>query len=241
MHYQGREFYLSFIITMYVREGIVMAADSRLTVNGTIQQSDSNSKLFLAPGNIGISTCGQADIGGVPIAGYIESFINEKLADGSRDIEEVPGLLMDYFKALKSPPATIFHIAGYKVENGRSVQRVFIVNIKTGQITRNNLPDPGGNEVQGATWGGETDVLVRLIQQLYIKDQKGNYQPLPGSQILWGFFTLQDAIDYAVFAVRTTIDSIRFQTRPKTVGGPIDVLVIKPNEAFWVQKKKLSI
>jgi 20S proteasome alpha/beta subunit len=232
---------MSFIITLYVREGIVMAADSRLTVNNTIQQSDSNNKLFLVPGNVGISTCGQADIEGVPIAGYIESFINEKLTGEQVDIDIVPGLVMDYFRSMTEPPAAIFHIAGYKTENGRSIQRVYIVNIKAEQISRNNIPDSTGNEVQGATWGGETDVLIRLVQQLYIKDQKGNFQPLRNSQILWGYFTLQDAIDYAVFAVRTTIDSIRFQTRPKTVGGQIDVLVIKPKEAFWIQKKKLSI
>jgi len=50
---------------------------------------------------------------------------------------------------------------------------------------------------------------------------------------------LQDAIDFSIFAIRTTIDTIRFQPRPKTVGGPIDVLVIKPEETIWVQHKAL--
>ena len=39
--------------------------------------------------------------------------------------------------------------------------------------------------------------------------------------------------------MRSTIDAIRFQPRPKTVGGPIDVIVIKPNRSFWVQRKEL--
>ncbi len=64
-------------------------------------------------------------------------------------------------------------------------------------------------------------------------------QPLPYFQIPYQFFTLQDAIDFCVFAVRSTTDAIKFQPRPKTVGGPIDVLVIKPDEAFWVQRKEL--
>ena len=84
---------MSFIITLYVREGIVMASDSRLTLNVTQQQedkqiiqaavgqSDSNYKTFLATNNIGISTYGAADIKGVPIAGYIESFISEELSE----------------------------------------------------------------------------------------------------------------------------------------------------------------
>jgi len=63
-----------------------MAADSRLTLTiprtqpgGQAQTlslttSDSAKKLFVAPNNVGIATCGAADIGGVPIAGFIESF-----------------------------------------------------------------------------------------------------------------------------------------------------------------------
>ena len=57
-----------------------------------------------------------------------------------------------------------------------------------------------------------------------------------------GKSTVLDAIDFAVYAVRSTVDSIRFiATRSKTVGGPIDVLVIKPREAFWVQRKTLKV
>jgi hypothetical protein len=53
--------------------------------------------------------------------------------------------------------------------------------------------------------------------------------------------TLQDAIDFAVYAVRTTIETMRFQQKEKTVGGPIDILVIKPNEVpTWIKRKELS-
>jgi hypothetical protein len=62
---------------------------------------------------------------------------------------------------------------------------------------------------------------------------------MPYYQVPWGFFTLQDAIDYARYAVQTTIDSIRFQPRPKTVGGPVDILVIRPEDTVWVQHKEL--
>ncbi len=66
---------MSFVITLNVREGIVMASDSRITLNsqeigtnGTpslnvaVGMSDSNYKTFLAYNKIGVSTCGQADI-----------------------------------------------------------------------------------------------------------------------------------------------------------------------------------
>lgn len=79
---------MSFIISLYVREGIVMASDSRLTLNTSSKQgkqvisvatgmSDSNYKTFLGAQGFGISTFGQADIKGVPLSGYIEAFVND--------------------------------------------------------------------------------------------------------------------------------------------------------------------
>jgi hypothetical protein len=51
--------------------------------------------------------------------------------------------------------------------------------------------------------------------------------------------SLQDAIDFSIYAIRTTIDTMRFQARPKNVGGPIDVLVLTPDETKWIQRKAL--
>jgi hypothetical protein len=244
---------LSLVVTMFVREGIVMAADSRLTLNNTVQQNaqvtnqlsvtqtDSNFKVFLAPGNVGIATFGMGDIGGVPIAGYIESFMEEMLAGQQVEIDRIPGMILDYFTAMKVPPATYFHIGGYKLENGRLVQYVFEVNIPAKSIKRVNKPDPKGSEHLGSSWGGETDLLSRLLNPSCWKGADGRFYDNAQYNIPWQFFTLQDAIDFAVFAVRTTADTMRFQPRPKTVGGPIDVLVIKPKESFWVQKKTLHL
>jgi hypothetical protein len=54
--------------------------------------------------------------------------------------------------------------------------------------------------------------------------------------------TVQDAIDFAVYAIRTTIDTMRFQARAKNVGGNIDVLLLKPNQdPQWIKKKEYQI
>ncbi len=239
---------MSFIITIYVHEGIVMASDSRLTLNATqkqdgqttvrlaVGQSDANYKTFLAPNNIGISTYGAADVQGMPIAGSIEAFIREQLGTGAIEVDAVPPLLVDYFRHIAPPPDTGFHVAGYKTIDSRRVQHVWQVTVKTGEIKQTN-----SNYNQGATWSGEADILARLLQPVWIKDAAEQFQPLPNYAIPWQFFTLQDAVDFAVYAVRTTIDSLRFQPRAKTVGGPIDVLVIKPDAAYWVQHKQLHI
>jgi hypothetical protein len=233
------------IITIYTREGIVMAADSRLTLNAqqnqagqqvvqlSVGQTDSVHKLFLAPNSVGIATYGAADIQGVPIAGYVETFIQERL-NPPLEVDAVPAVLLDYFRALPGPPATFFHVTGYKTEHGSRVQHVWEVAVAQNTTQRVNQP----NE-QGARWGGETDVLTRLINPVFTRDVQGVYHEVSAFTIPWQFFTLQDAIDFAAYAMRATIESMRFQARAKTVGGAVDILVLKPASAEWVARKGL--
>ena len=63
--------------------------------------------------------------------------------------------------------------------------------------------------------------------------------PVPRPPIFWDAMALQDAIDFSIYAVRTTIDTMRFQARQKNVGGPIDVLLITPDVAEWIQRKTM--
>ena len=49
----------------------------------------------------------------------------------------------------------------------------------------------------------------------------------------------QDAVGYAVHLIRTTIDELRFEPRPPSVGGPIDVPGITPSEARSGPRKEL--
>jgi hypothetical protein len=62
---------------------------------------------------------------------------------------------------------------------------------------------------------------------------------VPAFAIPWQFFTLLDAIDFAAYGMRATIESMRFQARAKTVGGAVDILVLKPAVTEWVAKKQL--
>jgi hypothetical protein len=240
---------MSLIVTIYVREGIVMASDSRLSLNSTSQQdqgqtvllsasqSDSSYKTFLTPSRVGISTCGAADINGVPIAGTIESFIHDVVEPKQLDVEAVPTELLTYFAAFSPVPKTQFHVAGYKKAKDTSEQHVWSVSVADGKIERSNP-----NQIQGISWGGEADVLTRIIQPVgQLKPDGSLLAALPHHQIPWPYFTLQDAIDFAVFAIRSTIDVIRFQPRAKTVGGAIDVLVLKPSDTVWVSRKELRV
>ena len=231
---------MSLIISIYTHEGIVMAADSRLTLNTKVPHgkktkeiafdfSNATYKLFCTKLRVGISTCGDAGIGPKPIAGYIDQFA---LEHGNVAVDELAPRLLSHFRTLNQTLDATFHVAGYD-SDGK--QRVFMVS-----TARNLVQQVNPDGMQGANWGGETDVLTRIIKASWLADDKGNPgAKLPSYNIPWEFFSLQDAIDFAVFAMKATIGAIRFQNRLKTVGGPIDILVVKPNVAQWVQRKEL--
>lgn len=237
---------MTLIITVYVKEGIVMASDSRSTYQNEEIMPDNNGgeirkirygvhitdtvyKTFVTKNHIGISTCGDSSINGSPITGYIESFIRE---NSKTSIVDMPNKLIKYFKNLDENLDTIFHIAGYKSVCGETIQKIYIVDIfneKIEEIMTNN---------QGATWSGEPDVLTRILNDVSEVNANESKQ-LPLYPVLWQYFTLQDAVEFAEYAIKTTIDTMRFQQRVKTVGGPIDILVIKPDKHIWLAKKGL--
>ena len=226
-----------------------MAADSRLTLTIprtqpggqphtlSLATSDSAKKLFLAPNNVGIATCGAADIGGVPIAGFVESFIVERLKGQNHAAEQVTNELKEYLATLGVRPGTSFHVAGYAKTAAGLDQTQFFVDPAAGQVSRLN---PANR--QGANWGGEIDVLQRLLNEVALTQVGGQPPaPLPFFGVPFEFFTLQDAIDFAVYGIRSTIETLRFQAREKTVGGPIDVLVVTPDGSRWIAQKQLVV
>jgi len=239
---------MSLVVTVYTREGIVMAADSRLTLtyprNDPGQQphtisvttSDSAKKLFLTPNHIGISTFGTAAIKGAPIAGVIESFIVEQTKDKNLPPKETADALLAYLTAMGVSQSTSFHVAGYRPDGTTFKQEVFFLDLAAKTVKQISVTGQ-----QGANWGGEFDVLQRLLNDVLLTGAPGAAPtPIPFFGVPFEWFTLQDAIDFANFAIRATIDTLRFQAREKTVGGPVDILVITPDNSHWIAQKQLT-
>jgi hypothetical protein len=240
-----RRGFMSFVIAVYVNEGIVLASDRRTTYSNTTKNGDetiielgihttnSTEKTFMCPNKCGISTCGEASINEKPITGYIQQFIREKIHEET-DISSIPKMLIDYFNAFEPIPNTNFIVAGY-TKDSETKQQIFKINIGNQKI------ESIDTENQGATWDGEVLTLVRLIQNCAIKNEDGTYTDLPQNDISWNFFTLQDAVDFAKYAVETTIKTMHFQNVVETVGGNVDILIIKPNEIKWLEKEELHL
>ncbi len=61
-----------------------------------------------------------------------------------------------------------------------------------------------------------------------------------GPNANFGLFSLQDAIDYAKFLIRTTADFQRFSGNMPTVGGEIDIALVTNHRGFqWIAQKEL--
>ena len=242
---------MSLVIAVYVPEGIVMASDSRRSVKiegkspegedfkvETVN-SDAVIKTFLLENQqVGISNFGQDLISGVPMAGHIKKFIETELIPAD-DVAIIPKKLVEYFKKSFGNIDTGFHVAGYKKENKVSMAHVYDCHVGRNTIQRKNIK-PDDSLAYGAIWSGQTDILVSIILPVKFKDEKGNEKIIrPVAPIIWDAMTLQDAIDFSIYAIRTTIDTMRFQARPKNVGGPINVLLLTPEKVKWIQRKEL--
>jgi len=159
---------MSFIITVYVPQAIVMASDSRqsITVERQIPDgtklpavetvsSDFVYKTFLLPKQgVGISTFGESILGKVTIESYIERFQEGKLADKD-DILSVAQKLLEFFRQRFPNADTAFHIAGFKKESGVSVPYVYYCQVSRNDMRRLNTKPETDEVLYGVSWGGQ--------------------------------------------------------------------------------------
>jgi hypothetical protein len=231
---------MSLIVTVYVPSGIVMAADSRMsalrseerevegkktTIKQQIVLSDSAYWLLqLHKVSAGVALYDSAMIGSQPIESHVQRFETEVLEAGD-DIDAVADKLMAYFREGYPGVPAGFHVAGYRSQGKARVPVVLVGHtVRETQIRRVNLSDSGDLQY-GVVRAGDVLVANRLIDKTQLP--------------LFAAMPLQDAIDYAVHLIRTTIDTLRFEPRFPSVGGPIDVLVVRPDGLEWVQRKGL--
>ena len=133
---------MSFLVAVYVNEGIVLASDRRSTytqtenINGlTVQKigihvTNSTDKTFICPNGAGISTCGDASIMGKPITGFIQDMIHSKIKEET-SVKEIPQIIIDYFSNFVMTPNVNFLVAGYAAdEDSTQNQKLYKIVLK---------------------------------------------------------------------------------------------------------------
>lgn len=220
---------MSIIATVYLPEGIAMAADSRLTLtkccdDGTKERytlSDNSQKIFLIKNNtIGISCCGDAIIANKSVGDFIRWF--EITQVKSEDTVEVIANKLKNFTIKNHGGGVLYHVAGYTGDDP------YFYIIIDDNLSRDNFNYKTNNLMFGASWNGQTNYLVNLING----PKKFN--------VNWELMQLKDGIDLAEFMIDVTIKSQRFTDGLATCGGDIDLLVITKDYAKWIKHKVLN-
>lgn len=224
---QVRGDYMSIICAVYLPEGIVMAADSRITRTKywkdeqgarhelVYPDNDNAQKVFmLGKTPVGIASCGDAFLDGKPIANFIRIFEIECIMEGDSP-ETVAKKLWEY--------TATYHKNVQFIVSGYELDEPYVFCLDTA-FYRMNLNEK--NELLfGASWKGQCEAITKL------------FNSEPKLRFTWVTMPLKDGVDLAEFIVDTTIKYQRFQDGIQTCGGAIDILVINKDRAFWYQHK----
>jgi hypothetical protein len=241
-------------------EGLVFAADSRsslLSANKFRIATDHAQKVFEIGDRFAAVTFGWSTLQGKTIAGVIKEFNAQTAVPG--DIDAAAISLRDDLKrridahiAAGLDPVPTYDVLGFTMGgfDTNGVGHLKRIWLPSGSIT-----DGSTTSDPGVQWDGEVDAIVRLVwgyDRLRLdtsKWAKRNRDKLDevAYNIPVPWFALQDAIDFAAFVVRTTIDTQRFidgtvndPGSSPTCGGPLQIVTVTSHGGVeWVQQTKL--
>ncbi|MBI2843324.1 MAG: hypothetical protein HYX78_07985 [Armatimonadetes bacterium] len=250
-------------------EGLVLAAESRVTLTVTAQNPgppplhvnfDNATKLlsFSPPHHhVGVVTYGTASIGLRTAQSFIPEF-ESSLPTDRIPVPDFAKLLGEFFMEqwkqamsgkYNGSPMTL--VAG-GFDEGDPYGRVFIMDIpyRPQPTERNPHPD------FGITWGGQREFVDRILQGFDSRLQPLTEQVLGKDdpklkelitrlqelqmQIPLQAMALQDCVDLAIFMIRTTINAQSLTVGIRGVGGAIDVATVTRNDGLrFVQRKSI--
>jgi hypothetical protein len=260
---------VSLAIAIKGPEGIVLAADSRVTLEAHRGSApplpvhfDNATKLISLSGDhkyVGIVTYGLAVIGQRTAHSFLPEIEQTVLPEKGRlTVQEYSEKLSAFFlkqwqqgmPAGYNGPDMSFVVGGYS--SGQPYGEVFLFSIP-------RTPNPVEQHVKGfgMTWGGQLEVVSRVIQgfdpglpsiaqkvlslsdlqkdTLYTELKKSLEYPIP-FQVL----ALQDCVDLATFLIRSTMTAQRMAIALRGVGGAIDVATITRAAGLdYVQRKQV--
>lgn len=256
---------MSLAITVITPEGIVQAADSRVSIpmnirDGVLSYSslDHATKLlaFESPNtHISVATYGAGTIGARTAHSFTKEF-QETLTLNKLTVKSFAKKLQDFYKArwdeIEDNPQTspmIFQVAG--INSSQQFGELYVVSIP-GEDPPQKVISDGEFSLY---YGGDKYVVERIIQgrdlridTKIIEDESLNdahtvlgsiFDEIANTHMLpIGSYALQDAIDLARFLIDTTSKMQKLSLNIKTVGGAIDVSCVTKNGNHKVISKK---
>lgn len=250
-------------------EGIVLAADSRVTLEARrgeeptiVVHYDNATKLlsFGTPNNyVGAVTYGAAIIGLRTAHSFVPEF-ELTLPDERLTVQDFASALSGFFigrwkegmpEDFKGPSMS-FVVGGYDPD--AAYGKVFVFSIPESPTPEPRNP---GEKDFGMTWGGQLEVVSRIVhgydpalvgivkEKLGPDDQQTSdllavFRERLQFRIPYEVLPLQDCVDLATFLVRTTMTAQALGVGIRGVGGAIDVAMITRTKGLeYVQQKQI--
>ncbi len=249
-------------------EGIVLAADSRVTLTGQRPNSnllveahyDNATKLLRTRGQdfVGAVTYGLGALGDREprtAHSYLPEFETELAAEKRLPVEEFATRLGDFFRhqwnAANTPAGAepmVFLVGGF--DEGDAYGRVFELEVP-------NSPAPVERSANdfGITFGGQAEIAGRLLngydpQLEHLVQANVHLNPAQTTNlrqkvlqrlampIPYQFLPLQDCVDLAIFLIKTTATLQGWAAGARGVGGAIDVATITRTDGFRAIQEK---
>jgi hypothetical protein len=256
-------------VSLRVPDGIVIASDSLSTINQPISQTHTvkakcdscgspieikdvpvpsvsvpasswpyTQKVYPFLGRFGLAIFGSNFVNNRSMYSHITSMTG-RLAEREGEelqIDQVVDEITQYFRAqlltewqktsinVDLQPDTWFPFGFHVVGHAKNADNEPVAETRIVHVGKS--PKVEQHQGLGCSVSGDPSVVQKIWQG----------GPVP----LYNAFSLQDAIDYAKFLIRTTSDYQRFSGKLPTVGGEIDIALVTSYRGFqWISQKPL--
>lgn len=259
---------MTVLVSVKINDGVVMATDSASSFASGMIYHNSRKIVNLREGlPIAAMVTGAGGIGNESMntllkdlrqrfTGQDPAHKDWTIDPGDYQLENIAAKLRRFLFEEKSlahgaTTWTKFRLCGYSA--GRPLAEVWEVNLMGA-----NCPSPSCIQHEqefGLRWDGEYEALDRLVFGLGTRFNESAVRhglateeaaalreklvPDLYELLFIEAMPMQDAIDLARYLVDTTIGFVKYSvSRPKTVGGPIEIASISKHEGFqWVQRR----
>ena len=215
---------MSVIVTLCLHDGIVMAADSRMTLTKTypngekeISYEDGLKKIFkFGERDIGIAWCGNAQVAKEEIPDYLNGFYNR--VSKTATIKEIAEKLNSECNEKVQGETIRCHIAGY--EDGTQC----LYQVVDGIVTHKNIHPDFGVPTICIVWDGQRDISGQIVhnkERIDIGDKLVNESDIPS-------FTLEEGVRFAEAMLKRSCEEL------DVCGEPIYSLIITTNGLRWI-------
>jgi hypothetical protein len=254
---------LTIVASVKVRDGLILATDSMTQISGgsagqtpMVLKAYENARKLFQVGDlpIGVMTFGLGNIGQRSIEGLMLEF-SASVVGQRKKVETVTQALFDFIKAKyeeqgygENPPGLGFYVAGYSPSGHFPDEWEFLLprDPKPRQVRNEQDFGPNWRGIDfpfTRLWNGFAPrIPARLSEKGWKAQEIGELVGDLGTPVLFDGMPVQDAVNFAVYILRTTIGYTAFSVGQATCGGPIQLATVLPDEGFkWIEKPDLRI